>query len=467
MRVTIADLRNMLGLSAQEDDATEVLGAASDSRQAFPGCLFVCVPGARVDGHDFAADAVARGAVALLAQRPVSVMGPDGRRIPVILTLDVVRALGRLAAAWRDRTAATVVGVTGTAGKTSVKEVLAQVLSIRGKTARNPLNLNTQIGMPVSMLNTDGDEAFWVMEAGISHEGDMDELGSVLRPDLALVLNAGVGHMEGLGSRGVAWHKARLLHHLSPRGRGLVSADYADLAKEARLTRRPVQFFTAGGRPLPYRGAYIGSRDGVHGSYRLWLDGAPCDVTAPFAGKYGAENAVAAAAAAHMLGLTAEEIAEGFAAAALPPGRFVRREEGAWTVIDDSYNANPLSMSRMLEAAAEAAGSRQFVVVLGEMLELGSASEREHDALGRSLADMRPAALFWKGGMFEAVLGGLERGSHAFPAEAVTDADHFLRLLAERGFTPENGGLILFKGSRGNRLEVLAEAFAAWARGER
>ena len=112
-----------------------------------------------------------------------------------------------------------MVGITGSAGKTTVKELLAHVLSRRGKTACNALNLNNQVGMPLCMLKTDGDEDFWVFEAGISHEGDMDELGAILKPDLALILNVGAAHTEGLGERGVAWHKSRLLAHLAPERR--------------------------------------------------------------------------------------------------------------------------------------------------------------------------------------------------------------------------------------------------------
>ncbi len=466
MRVSIADIGAALHIAAYADMAGEVCGVVTDSRKAGPGSLFVCVPGEHADGHDFAEAAVARGAVALLAQRPLSV--PDGRggETPVFVVPDSVEALGKLARWQRDRVSAVVVGVTGTAGKTTVKEVLAQVLSVRGKTARNELNLNNQIGMPLSMLAADGDEAFWVMEAGISREGDMEALGAVLHPDLALILNVGAGHTAGLGKKGVAWHKTRLLTALAEGGRGLVSADYPDLAREARAVLGAVQFFTAEGRPMPYRGAYTGHVENGRGVYRLWLDGEACDVHAPFTGGYGAENAIAVAAAAHMLGLTPAEISEGFASAALPPQRFMRRQCGAWTVIDDSYNANPLSMRRMLEAASEAAGGKPFLVVLGEMLELGALSEKEHETLGRQLAEMRPAAVIWKGGEFEALCGGLERGKYAGFTARVEDEASFAAALSRSGCTPSQGGLVLFKGSRGNHLETLAAAFAAWANGE-
>ena len=464
MRVSIAEIGAALDIAAFAEKTGEVCGVVTDSRKAGPGSLFVCVPGERVDGHDFAAAAVERGAVALLAQRPLSVPDGGGGEVPVFVVPDSVEGLGQLARWWRDRTSALVTGVTGTAGKTTVKEVLAQVLSVRGKTARNALNLNNQIGMPLSMLAADGDEAFWVMEAGISHEGDMEALGAILRPDLALILNVGAGHTAGLGKKGVAWHKTRLLASLAGGGRALVSADYPDLAREARAVVGETQFFTAEGRPLRYSGTYTGHQENGRGLYRLRLDGDVCDVYAPFVGGYGAENAIAIAAAAHMLGLTAAEIVRGFAAATLPPPRFMRRQCGSWIVIDDSYNANPLSMRRMLEAASEAAGGKNFVAVLGEMLELGDLAEKEHEMLGRQLAELRPTAVFWKGGAFEALCGGLEHGKYAGFTARVSDGASLREALERCGCAPSQGGLVLFKGSRGNHLETLADAFAAWTR---
>ena len=309
MRLDLAEIVRCLGCARDvkvADGSVAVTSVVTDSREAVPGSLFVCIAGERVDGHDYAARAVEQGAVAVLAARPL-----EGLSVPVLLVQDTVRALGAVAALWRGKSSARVVGITGSAGKTTVKELLAHVLSRRGKTACNALNLNNQVGMPLCMLKTDGDEDFWVFEAGISHEGDMDELGAILQPDLALILNVGAAHTEGLGERGVAWHKSRLLAHLAPEGQALVSADYDDLVREARAVFGDVLFFTASGRPLSYRAAYAGCSDGVHGQYRLWLDGRPCDVIAPFRGDYGTENCIAVAAAAHMLGLTAEEIAGG------------------------------------------------------------------------------------------------------------------------------------------------------------
>ena len=477
MRLTYNEIAAHLGLSALEGDIVLTV-AVTDSREAAPGALFVCIPGSRVDGHEFVSAAVALGASAVLASKPLPLAG-----VPVLLVEDTVKALGKIAALWRDKTRAKVVGVTGTAGKTTLKEVLAQVLAVRGKTAKNALNNNNQIGMPRAMLATDGDEDFWVMEAGISHEGDMEELSSVLRPDLGVILNVGAGHTEGLGKKGVAWHKSRLLTNLAPGGIGLVCADYPDLVRDARATGAELHFFSATGRAVEYRASYAGpapatpsagsaapaattptaadAPDDRRGLYHLWLDGARCVVTAPFRGEYGAENVVAVAAVAHQLGLSNAEIAQGLAQSNLPVQRFNQTRLGQWLLIDDTYNANPLSMRRMLDAAAERAAGRLFVPVLGEMLELGSQAAEEHEALGRHLADLKPAAIFWKGGHGEDIRAGLTRGGYTGPWFEVYDAAAFASewaQLAQGAFAGNKaGGVMLFKGSRGNRLECLLQ----------
>ena len=471
MRLKLSELATAAGCTLPPEDDRDVTAVATDSRAVRPGTLFVCLAGEHVDGHDYALKAQEAGATAILGTRAPQAM-PEGLHVPYLRVEDAVKALGSMAALWRDRCAGVrVIAVTGTAGKTTVKELLAHVLSRRGKTACNALNLNNQVGMPLCMLKTDGDEDFWVFEAGISHEGDMDELGAILQPDLALILNVGAAHTEGLGERGVAWHKSRLLAHLAPEGQALVSADYDDLVREARAVFGDVLFFTASGRPLSYRAAYAGCSDGVHGQYRLWLDGRPCDVIAPFRGDYGTENCIAVAAAAHMLGLTAEEIAAGFADAQLPPQRFARSRRGNWDIVDDTYNANPLSMARMLDAAAESAQKRPFVVVLGEMRELGSVADREHERLGRHLAQLRPVLVFWRGGHADAVRDGLEHGLYTGKFLPVDSGEAFVQALREHlpAETGEQGGLMLFKGSRGNHLEELLEALeqSDWLPGSR
>lgn len=433
-------------------------GAASDNREVKAGDLFVAIAGERADGHDFAAAAVKAGAAAVLAERDPFRGAPLA---PVLVAENSVQALGRIGHAWREAFTGRVAGITGTAGKTTTKELLAHILSVRGKTAKNRMNLNSQIGMPISMMAADGDEMFWVMEAGISHPNDMDELGPVLEPDLAVILNVGPGHALGLGGRGTAYYKSRLLAHIKKGGLALVSADYDDLVREARALRPDAVFFSTRGKPVPYRAGYLGLDEKGRGNYRLWLDGEELDVSCALSGPYAAENIIAAAAAARLFGLSGEEIRKGVESAPFPAQRFTRHELPGWIVIDDTYNANPLSAARMIESAAELAKGRTFVCVMGAMGELGDVAAAEHRALGRTLADSGCAAVFWTGEHAEEVKEGLDEERFAGFFAVVPSPADFLPALERWEQSRHDGrnGLVLFKGSRVNRMERLVTLF--------
>lgn len=439
-------------------------GAAIDSREAKEGHLFFCLPGSRADGHDFAASAVEKGALAVIGSR--NPFPPGEAPVPVLTVSNPVAALGALGAAHRRTAKATVIGVTGTSGKTSVKEVLAAVLAGHGETARNPVNLNNQIGLPLSMLNASEEADFWVMEAGISRPNDMNELGAMLRPDIALILNAGAGHVQELGDRGVAYYKARLLAHLAPHGRGVVSADYPELAREAGMYGADVTYFSAEDPDADFYAEYLGPESGAMGRYSLSLDGNAMLVSAPFQGGYGAENVAAIGSVAHLLGLTEQEIANGFVSARLPARRFSAREAGPYLLIDDSYNANPLSMARMLDAAFDMAKSRGegLVLVLGEMGELGPDGAAYHVELARHAARLAPKAVIWKGGHGEAVGRALHEAGFDGAYMRVEDAASFTAAFASAGM---GKGVVLFKGSRANKLEDMVAAFLAMAGAEK
>lgn len=478
MRMSLAEILaatggRLAGAAAPQSASlseTVVTAVTADSRKAGPGALFVCLPGEKADGHDFAPAAAAQGAAAILARRdPFAALTqasavPQAGPVPVILVEDPLLALGRLAAQWRDRTRATVIGITGTAGKTTIKEVLAQVLEAAhpGRVSRNKLNFNNQLGLPLSMLEGAADDRFWVMEIGISQPQDMDELGAILRPDLALVLNVGDAHTEGLGERGVAWHKARLLHYARPGGSCLVCADYPDLLAQARLHTAKLVTFSGQGAQATYRARYLGPEGDSAGRYLLEGTGQggkdwALELRAPFRGGFGAENVAAIGAAALELGLGAEELVRGLAAAVLPQQRFSVIRHGAWIILDDSYNANPLSMHRMLEAAADLAAG-PFVCVLGEMGELGSVAEDAHRQLGEKVAASGASALFWKGGHTAALRKGLDSAGFCGPVCEVTgERADFLAAL-DTHLPHLSGGLVLFKGSRANKLEILVQA---------
>ncbi|MDL2266489.1 UDP-N-acetylmuramoyl-tripeptide--D-alanyl-D-alanine ligase [Desulfovibrio sp. OttesenSCG-928-G15] len=445
-------------------------GARIDSRQVKPGDLFFCLPGENVDGHTFAATAMAAGASAVIASRnpfddapPVELM-----HTPVFLVEDVTKALWQIATCHRNTSPARIIGLTGTAGKTSVKEVLSQVLEIRGRTERNPLNLNNQIGLPLSMLNASADASFWVMEMGISHAHDMDELGSILKPDIGIILNVGDGHVAGLGDMGVAAYKARLLDYIQPGGMAIVSADYPDLTEQVNtrrmaLAQKGIQLlhFSARNTDVYCSARYTGPSGLGGGMYEVtWADGMRMELATPFRSDYGSENMAAIMAVAQKLLLTVSEIKMGLANAKLPQQRFRAEQYVDHTLLDDSYNANPLSSGRMIQAARDMADESglPLVLVMGEMLELGDVSDSAHENLGMQMAASCPEAVFWKGGQHEAVKRGLHKQGYKGLFNQVEGPEDFTRLLDE---IPLPRALVLFKGSRSNHLEQLVDVFKA------
>ena len=461
MRLTLGLVAQALACHLPSEFAdAQVREVRIDSRQVKPGDLFFCIPGENFDGHAFASDVAAAGAVAVVAEKSKLaadfLAGPAGARVPVLHVEAAIPALGRLARFWRDGAKATVVAITGSAGKTTVKEMLAKVLEGAGEVARNPMNLNNQIGLPLSMLAATGEEQYWVMEVGISLPEDMVELGKILHPDVALVLNVGPAHLSGLGDRGVAYYKAQLLSFLTDGGRGIVNGDYPELVNEARKHYSDLILFTAQGRDVPYSGGYMGQGQDGMGRYRLRFEDRNVQVTSPLLGAVGTENVIAVAAVADVLGISEELIARGLATATPPAQRFSRSKEGKWLLVDDSYNANPLSCERTLHAASELAAGMPLVLVMGEMGELGNVAAELHRDLGKLIAQARPRAVFWKGGYLEQVKEGLALEDWPGTVLEITDQASFQARFAALNL---DQGVIVFKGSRLNKLEQLVDIF--------
>ncbi len=476
MQLSLDQVQNMLGIACEGmQEGIEITSVCRDTRDVRAGALFVCIRGERLDGHDFAEQAVQNGAAALLVERYLEQINVPQLIVPASMG-STVEALGVLAKAWRKKFAENggkVVAITGSAGKTTVKEVLADLLQDAGKkVARNILNYNNQIGMPLSVLASTGHEDFWVMELGISQPHDMDVLGEILEPDVALVLNVGAAHTEGLGDKGVAYYKSRLLAHLAPNAQAFVCADYEDLKREAKATFPAVQFFsTQDDFTSLITAYYVGlvSQDNESGKYgvRLKMDasggGQRFEIQAPFYGDYGAENVAAVVSMAKALNISIPEIQKGFMAVSLPKQRFDVKKIGAWTIIDDSYNANPLSMQRMIGAAQEMAknsASKACYAVLGAMGELGTSAAHEHKQLGKFLATCGVSHIFWKGDFAEEVQKGLKIKRFTGYFTVVTDKDDFANKWHEMMLKP---GTVLCKGSRSNALEELIPCMLHYA----
>ncbi len=438
----------------------EIQSVCRDTNDVSDHSLFVCIVGQRFDGHDFALKAIENGAVALMVSRVL----PD-INVPQILVKDTVKALGGLANAWRKKFEGKLIAITGSAGKTTLKECLAQLLKSHNKEiACSILNYNNQIGLPLSILSTEGTEDYWIMEAGISQPHDMDELGAILEPDMVVILNAGVGHTEGLGIKGVAYHKAQLLKYIKDGSlypQAIICADYADLVDEAQKLCQNICYFSTNdsSKLAKYSAKFVGfaEKDKQNkGMYFVKHNDEGYDVLTPFSGSYGAENVAALTAIMHSLGLY--EIKQAMSNLMLPKQRFNIHRIAHWCIIDDSYNANVLSMQRMLEACVQQAANGPCYAVLGAMGELGELANAEHEKLGCYLAQLPISHIFWKGPYADEVEKGLALEKYIGKFITVQDENDFNEKWTQSQLV---AGTVLIKGSRSNALEHLVNIILA------
>ncbi len=451
---TLGDVAAVTGGRLAAPDAT-VTGIAIDSRDVVPGALFVALPGEHVDGHDFADDAVARGAVAVLAQRDVGVAA--------VVVADVVVALGRLARATCDRLAAPVVGITGSSGKTTTKDMVADLLAPYGGTVAPQGSHNNEIGLPLTVLSADAGTRWLVLEYSTRGAGQIRALCEVAPPAVGVVLNAGTAHLGEFGSReAIARAKAELVQALPAGGLAVLNAeDPAVSAMAATTFARVVRFGTGG----DYRAEGV-RLDGGRARFRLVTAGGMDDVALRYAGEHQVRNALAAAAVAEWAGLPVDVIAAGLSAAQ-PRSRWrmeVHERADGVTVVNDAYNANPDSVRAALKTLAalgrHRAGGRVWAV-LGEMAELGDESWALHDEIGRLCVRLDVDRLVVVGPGAKGIHAGAAlEGSWEDEAVYAEDVDAAVAMV-RAGLRP--GDVVLVKGSRVAGLERVAEALLAEA----
>ncbi|WP_329017442.1 UDP-N-acetylmuramoyl-tripeptide--D-alanyl-D-alanine ligase [Streptomyces sp. NBC_00690] len=430
-----------------------------DSRQVRPGALFTAFAGERVDGHDFAARAVADGAVAVLATRPVGV--------PAIVVDDVTVALGALARHVVERLGATTVALTGSAGKTSTKDLIAQLLERKGPTVYPAGNLNNEIGLPLTALRADEKTEHLVLEMGARYIGDIRYLTGLVPPRISLVLNVGTAHIGEFGGREqIAEAKGEIVEALPPAEQGGVAVLNADdplvRAMASRTTARVITFGES--ETADVRAENVRLTQQGQPAFTLHTPTGCGDVTMRLYGEHHVSNALAAAAVAHELGLPAEEIALALSqAGTLSRWRMevTERPDGV-TIVNDAYNANPESMRAALRAlaamgtGAQARGGRTWAV-LGLMAELGDEALAEHDAVGRLAVRLNVSKLVAVGGREASwlQLGAYNEGSWGEESVHVSDAQAAVDLLRSE-LRP--GDVVLVKASRSVGLERVAQA---------
>jgi len=443
-------------------EAQTFAGAASDSREVAPGRLFFALPGERVDGFDFCAAAAGAGAAAIVV---------DGRRgvpagchaLPTIGVEDPRRALGDLARAARAGFAGKIVGVTGSNGKTTTKELIAAALGSAGPVLRTAGNRNTDVGLPLTILDAAGDEMFWVLEMAMRGRGEIAYLADIARPHVGLVTNVAAAHLGRLGSLDeVARAKGEIFHGLRDGGIAVLPAGDARLEAEvAHLPAARTRRFTVSGS-----GAHPASDDavvldfvpaGASGSVvRFGIGGTPAVARLPLAGEHNARNAAAALEVVAALGVPVLPAAAALERTALPAHRSHLVAIAGRTVLDDCYNANPASMSAALRTVTSSAGSGRAFAILGDMLELGADAEVLHAMLGREAGAQRLAGLAVVGALAGHVARGARETGLA-PDRLFTTTDPVAAAVAVAAWSAP-GDWILVKASRGLRLERAVEA---------
>ncbi|MET8803148.1 UDP-N-acetylmuramoyl-tripeptide--D-alanyl-D-alanine ligase [Streptomyces sp. NPDC004546] len=452
--LSLAEIAAVVGGQTHDipDPSVEVTGpVVRDSREVLPGSLFAAFVGERVDGHDYAPQVIEAGAVAVLASRPVGV--------PAIVVDDVQTALGALARHVVRRLGATLVALTGSAGKTSTKDLIAQVLQRKAPTVFTPGSLNNEIGLPLTALSATEETKFLVLEMGARGIGHIRYLTDLTPPRIGLVLNVGTAHIGEFGGREqIAQAKGELVEGLPEDGAAILNADDPLVRAMAARTKAKVVLFGESAE-ADVRAENVRLTDSGQPSFRLLTPSGACDVTMRLYGEHHVSNALAAAAVAHELGMSAEEIATALSeAGSLSRWRMevTERPDGV-TIVNDAYNANPESMRAALRALAAMGKGRRTWAVLGKMAELGDEALAEHDAVGRLAVRLNVSKLVAVGGIEASwlQLGAYNEGSWGEESVHVSDAQAAIDLLRSE-LRP--GDVVLVKASRSVGLESVAQA---------
>ena len=422
-----------------------------DAREAGPGSLFVAIQGERFDGHDFIGQAVERGAVAVLTHRK-----EETYPIPALYVADTRQALLDLAGGYRAQFDCPVVAVTGSVGKTTTKEMIAAVLSERYETLKTEGNLNNTIGMPFTALRMDENTEAAVFEMGMSGFGEIAAMAACGQPNIAVITMIGTSHIEFLGSReGICRAKMEILEGLAARGGiAVLNGDEPLLWDQKDRLFGRILWFGQENPACDFRAEDISCADGTLRFTMIWPEGRQT-VEVASQGTHNVMNALAAAACGWLLGLEADEIADGLAAYRPIGLREQRYEKNGFSIYEDCYNASPDSMEAALRVLGSMPGARR-IAVLGGMGELGSYAPEGHRRAGRAAAQYADR-IFAYGANTEYLREGALEGGMAPEDVTCFDTHEALAEALRRAAQP--GDALLFKGSRAMKMENVLKLF--------
>ena len=432
--------------------SNEVTGIAIDSRKAEKDFLFVPLKGARVDGHTFIPQVMEKGALATLSEEIL-----DGMSYPYIHVKSCEQALADLAAFYRNTLDIKVVGITGSVGKTSTKETIASVLSQKYKVLKTDGNHNNEIGVPLTVFSITEEHEVAVLEMGIDQPGDMHKLGPITRPDIAVITNIGLAHLENFGTReGTLKAKTEIFEYLKPNATVILNGDDDKLSTVSSVQGKSPVFFGLSDK-LP---AYADEMEdlGLFGTdCTLHLPAGEIRVHIPVPGKHMIYNALAAACTGLALGLSLEEIQAGIAALRTIAGRTNLIQTDSLLIIDDCYNANPISTMSSLDILATAKG--RTVAVLGDMFELGTNEKELHYNTGAHASQDKIDVI--------CCIGKLSQNTYE-GAKAYADRNSILYFKTKQEFLAKfpnvikKGDTVLVKASHSMEFPEIVETLQQW-----
>ena len=446
-RITLKQAARWCGGTVDEKYAdVEFFGANNDTRVLQPGQLFVVLQGAR-DGHDFIPAAMDEGAAAVLCSRRVG-------DYPAIYVKDPRTALGMIAREECRRIGMKVVGVTGSVGKSTTKEMISAVLESTYKTSKTPANHNNDIGMPMAILAMEEDTEVAVLEMGMNHFGEISYLSKIAQPDVAVIINIGTMHIEFLGSQeGICKAKMEIVDGMAPEGRLILNGDDKLLRNLERQPMQPVTYFgSSKGCAVQ---AFDFRQDEEYLTFRVEAGPMAFSVELALEGEHFVNDALAAVAVGLALEVPGERIQESLARFQNMAGRQETLHAKGCTIIKDCYNAGPESMVAALNVLGRKPGRR--IAVLGDMLELGVCTQAEHYRVGRIAAEKADMVFAYGPNSTRIISGALTGGMHESKCWAFEEDRDSLVLALQRTVKP--GDVLLFKASRGMHLELVLDAF--------
>lgn len=436
------------GEEAQKN--TEVTGIAIDSRKVKKGGLFIPIRGERADGHNFIPDVMKAGALACLSEKRLE--EPTG---PYILVESSKTALRQIAAYYRQCLDIKVVGITGSVGKTSTKEMIASVLKEKFNVHKTAGNFNNEIGLPLTIFDITKEHEAAVLEMGISDFGEMHRLGEIAKPDICVITNIGQCHLENLVTRdGILKAKTEVFSHLHGKGIVILNADDDKLA----------QIREVGGKPPVWYGKHKGEAYateieplGMEGiRIKLHLKGESKTVTIPIAGEHNIYNALAAACVGDVCGMSFEDICRGIEHVETISGRSNLIQKNGVTILDDCYNANPVSMRASIDVLGQASGRK--IAILGDMGELGKEERSLHAEIGAYAAKKNIDILLCVGELSKEMVQAAQntRNSHMYTVHFDTKED----LLSYLPLVIKKGDTLLVKASHFMQFSKIVEALS-------